>query len=97
MFIWIFLFTFVAQLKTKIMTTQELYQHLHSKGLYYEIYKTEDGFVISVEWGDWKHDHRYLEYLMGELGYILVDKKITNEDGSDCYSADHYYKKMGVM
>lgn len=97
MFIWDFFLTFVAQLKTKIMTLQELYQYLRTKNCYYEIYETEDGFVISVEWGDWKHDHRYLEYLMGELDYILVDKKITNEDGSDCYSADHYYKKMGVM
>ena len=79
------------------MTLQELYQYLRTKNCYYEIYETEDGFVISVEWGDWKHDHRYLEYLMGELDYILVDKKITNEDGSDCYSADHYYKKTGVM
>ena len=79
------------------MTLQELYQYLRTKNCYYEIYKTEDGFVISVEWGDWKHDHRYLEYLMGELDYILVDKKITNEDGSDCYSADHYYKKMGTI
>lgn len=75
------------------MTAQELYQYLHSKGLYYDISEIENGFIISVEWGDWKHDHRYLEYLMGELDYILVDKKITNEDGSDCYSADHYYKK----
>lgn len=75
------------------MTAQELYQHLKEKGLYYEIYETEDGFLISVERGDWKHDHRYLVYLMGELDYILVDKKITNEDGSDCYSADHYYRK----
>ena len=79
------------------MTLQELYQYLRTKNCYYELYEPEDGLVISVEWGDWKHDHRYLEYLMGELDYILVDKKITNEDGSDCYSADHYYKKMGVM
>lgn len=75
------------------MTKQELYQHLQSKGLYYDIYETEDGFIISVEWGDWKHDHRYLEHIMGELDYILIDKKITNEDGSDCCSADHYYQK----
>ena len=79
------------------MTLQELYQYLRTKNCYYEIYETEDGFVISVDWGDWKHDHRYLEYIMGELDYILVDKKITNEDGSDCYSADHYYKKMGTI
>ena len=79
------------------MTTQELYKYLRTKNCYYEIYETEDGFVISVDWGDWKHDHRYLEYIMGELDYILVDKKITNEDGSDCYSADHYYKKMGTI
>ena len=75
------------------MTAQELNQYLQSKDLYYDIYETDDGFVISVEWGDWKHDHKYLEYLMGELDYILVNEKITNADGSDCYSADHYYRK----
>ena len=75
------------------MTAQELNQYLQTKELYYDIYETDDGFVISVEWGDWKHDHRYLKHLMGELDYILVDEKITNSDGSDCYSADHYYRK----
>lgn len=47
---------------------------------------------IKVTWGDWKHDHLYLDHLMGELGYILVNEDVTEEDGSDCYSSEHYYK-----
>ena len=76
------------------MTIQELYQHLKSKGLYCEIHNANDFLLISVEWGDWKHEHLYLEHIMAELGYVLISKKITDEDGSDCYSADHYYKKI---
>ena len=75
--------------------TEDLQKTISANGWEYSEFENE--VQIEISWGDWKHDHRYLEHLMGELDYILVDKKITNEDGSDCYSADHYYKKMGVM
>ena len=73
----------------------DIRKYLKDNNLYCEVYEHANGCIsVEIEWGDWKHDHRYLEHLMGELDYILVDKKITNEDGSDCYSADHYYKKV---
>ena len=72
----------------------DIRKHLPDNNLYCEAYEHENGCIsAAIEWGDWKHDHKYLEYLMGELDYILVDEKITNADGSDCYSADHYYRK----
>ena len=53
-----------------------------------------DGTVeISVEWGDWKHDHLYLNHVMKENGYIPRGEEVTEEDGSDAYSAVHIFLK----
>lgn len=63
--------------------------------LHGEVTAHEDGTVeVSIEWGDWKHEHGYLDYLMKENGFILVNKEVTEEDGSDCYSATHEYKQV---
>ena len=47
---------------------------------------------INIEWGDWKHDHLYIDYLMQQNGFKKVDEEITEEDGGDCFSSVHYYK-----
>jgi hypothetical protein len=53
-----------------------------------------DGSVeISVDWGDWKHDHLYLNHVMRENGYILMGEEVTEEDGGDAYSAVHTFLK----
>ena len=76
------------------MTLSELYQYLKSKELYCEIDCWEDGkFEIRIEWGDWKHDHAYCDYLMRQIGYKLIAEDVFEEDGSDCYSSTHYYEK----
>ncbi len=63
--------------------------------LHGEVTAHEDGTVeVSIEWGDWKHEHGYLDYLMKENGFILVNEEVTEEDGSDCYSATHEYKQV---
>ena len=57
-----------------------------------------DGSVeINVEWGDWKHDHLHLNHVMKENGYILMGEKVTEEDGSDSYSAVHTYFKYDTV
>lgn len=48
---------------------------------------------INIEWGDWKHDHGYMDYLMRENGYVKFNEDLTETDGSDCYSSIHYYRK----
>lgn len=58
-----------------------------------EVYK--DGLFIAVhcEWGDWKHTHAWLRSLMQYIGYVEVSEKVTEDNGSDCYSATHYFIK----
>ena len=48
---------------------------------------------IDIEWGDWKHDHLYLKYKMEQKGFVQIDEILTEENGSDCYSALHIYRK----
>ena len=50
------------------------------------------GIVVSIEWGDWKHQHLRAKYLIGnKFGLECADSRITEENGSDCYSAIHFF------
>ena len=61
--------------------------------LTYEWWVNFDGtIVVNVEWGDWKHDHAFLNYIMRKNHYRCIDEVVTEEDGSDTYSATHYFK-----
>ena len=73
-----------------------IYKYLTEKDADFdEVYPTEMfGFpclVIEVNWGDWKHSHGYLDYLMKEKHFFKVREDVTEENGSDCYSANHIY------
>lgn len=46
---------------------------------------------VHVTWGDWKHDHMFLDYIMKQEGFTPLGETVTEEDGSDCYSATHFY------
>lgn len=47
---------------------------------------------VRISWGDWKHSHLRAKYLIEhELGYTFISSKTTESDGSDCYSAKHYF------
>lgn len=58
----------------------------------FEAYPINDMVEIDIEWGDWKHDHTFADYVMSQHGFVYVDEHITEEDGSDTYSSIHYYK-----
>lgn len=49
--------------------------------------------AVEVRWGDWKHEHARLNWLVKENFPSLrsVHEVTTEDDGSDCYSAIHYY------
>lgn len=59
----------------------------------------ESATVVAVElsWGDWKHDHARLVYLVSEdkskelSGLKGITGEVTESDGSDCYSAIHRF------
>ena len=60
-----------------------------------------DGMIYEAEicWGDWKHDHLRFEYLVKhDLGGMNLDGRVTEENGSDCYSMIHrFYVYDGVI
>ena len=47
--------------------------------------------LITILWGDWKHEHMRCDYLMSELGYRVNSVETIETDGSDCYSAVRHY------
>lgn len=60
---------------------------------YEEIIQTEEAVAVTITWGDWKHSHKRVDYLMGQIGFKLLGEKVTEEDGSDCYSSIHVYNR----
>lgn len=60
-----------------------------------EVYFNNGVLEIHISWGDWKHEHLRCDYLMEMLNYVCFSETVTEEDGSDCYSALHkYYKRV---
>ena len=59
-----------------------------------EVFEDNEWIAISIEWGDWKHSHKFIDYLMSEIGYKNDYEQITDSNYSDCYSSVHYYKKV---
>lgn len=78
----------------------KLSEHLTELGRYYDVYPEEDSVSVDIEWGDWKHDHLWLKQeakkFFSELNEEVksIEDEITEEDGSDTYSAIHtiYFK-----
>lgn len=68
---------------------------LNDNGVWADVYPHfgTSALVVSISWGDWKHDHLWAKTLMKYLGYTEVGEKVTEENGSDCYSAEHYFLK----
>jgi len=66
-----------------------------SHGIFEDVYL--DGkkrLVIEGVEGDWKHTHKYLDYLLEQKGFSLDEEKVSNsnsEEISDWYTSTHYY------
>lgn len=71
----------------------ELEKMLRENGVWCDVYPVieDKAFAVEISWGDWKHDHLRAKWLMGEAGYIHTGEEVTEEDGSDTYSARHFF------
>lgn len=70
-------------------------KYLSDNRCYAEVVSEYTSFVkVSISWGDWKHDHLWCTNLMGFIGYKEIDEEVTEDNGSDCYSADHTYASV---
>lgn len=68
-------------------------QFLNDNGVDGEVLSADNEVYVYIYWGDWKHDHMWCQELMRYLGYRRVSFDVTDEDGSDCFSAEHIYIK----
>lgn len=77
---------------------------------YVDISLEDDTVLIKIEvpWGDWKHEHRMLNYKLYDIisdydaihefegklsgNFYKEDEEVTEEDGSDTYSSIHIYR-----
>lgn len=80
---------------TKKYIEDTIHQFLNDNGVWSEVFTKCDRkvIVVSIEWGDWRHSHMWGTDLMKYLGYTEIGNRVTEEDGSDCYSAEHYFLK----
>ena len=74
----------------------KIYKYLNKKDADFdEVYFSPHGdapmLCISVNWGDWKHSHIYLDRVMADIGYTKISENVTEEDGDDAYSAEHIF------
>lgn len=70
-----------------------LHGYLSKNNLYAEVGSDKAYVYVHIEWGDWKHDHGFADRLMSLVGYRRVRVGVTEDNGSDCYSATHVYLK----
>lgn len=77
-------------------TTQKLTEYLNDNGIHAEVIETSSTEItVIINWGDWKHEHQWADKLMEYLDYHEESIEITEENGSDCYSAKHNYIDYG--
>lgn len=77
-----------------IESEKEIQKYLDDHDLWGNVSVFNDVVSIEIDWGDWKHDHARCQDLMSNLGYVLTNKVVTEEDGSDTFSAIHTYEKL---
>ena len=76
---------------------KELDIYFERNNRYYCIYDCDGKLYIEIEWGDWKHDHLFADYIVEEkaaennMVLVAATSILTEENGSDCYSATHKY------
>jgi hypothetical protein len=73
---------------------EALEAHLSTNKLFADVYAGHDYIAAEISWGDWKHEHLRCKWLTEEFFQskgidINIQTEVTEEDGSDCYSAVH--------
>ena len=79
--------------KKKCELAEKVDKVLRDGGVFAEVCPCTDKTDVEVliHWGDWKHDHLRADWLIKEIGGTLFKTYVTEDNGSDCYSAVHKY------
>jgi len=78
---------------------KELTQKFFDEGEYFDIWSSAGVIEAQIEWGDWKHQHlffkRTIQKFFDEKNIdIDIESNVTEEDGSDTYSASYKITKI---
>lgn len=78
----------VKELRKKV---QDL---LTANKMFYDFSVDSNGYIeITVENGDWKHDHIALRNLMRDSGFVFLGRYVPDEENSDdSFSAIYLYR-----
>lgn len=71
-----------------------IYRYLRDNDVYADVYKSGEDIKVDISWGDWRHEHEWCRNLMEYINYLETDCVVTDEDGSDTYSATHTFQKF---
>lgn len=66
-------------------------QILRENDIWADVYEELSMIAVEIHWGDWKHEHWKAKWLMQEAGFQQIFERETEENGTDCYSAIHYF------
>lgn len=76
---------------SKLQIEQIISKIFKENNLYYDYWILNEKEVsISVQMGDWKHDHLFLKNLMSKNNFILFDSTTYPSD-CDSYSAEYTF------
>lgn len=84
----------VTRSEVETLITSEFQKFFPNEKCPYTIYEGEKHIIVSITWGEWKLDHEFVKSIMKKAGFVLDWTQVTESDDSDCYSADHYFKKF---
>jgi hypothetical protein len=73
---------------------KEIQKLFSSNKMFYDFTIDSKGIIeITVEDGDWKHDHLSLQHIMREAGYVFNGRHIPEDqdNGDDSFTAIYLY------
>lgn len=78
---------------------KELTQKFFDEGEFFDIWSEKGVIKADIQWGDWKHQHLFfkarVQKYFDALGIdIDIKSTVTEEDGTDAYSASYSIKKQ---
>lgn len=85
---------FQAQKRRDAESEKRVLDIFRKNECHYDVCVSNGYIEILVLCGDWKHDHLFLDHIMKQNGFALIDEVIEEEDGSDCYSSTHRFKEV---
>lgn len=82
--------------RPELQGDEQIGRFLEDNGCYNDgVFTNSEGITsVEISWGDWKHSFIWLDTLMGYIGYKFDNEEVTEENGSDCYSAIHYFSRV---